>query len=195
LQETLFDPLGMVDTGFFVTPEQAQRVVTVHAYDESGRLIIAQEQRGDPTERPHFLSGSGGLFSTAIDYWRFAQMVANGGEFEGRRYLEASTVELMRTNVLDAGVGVDLYGPATPGLGFGLDFAVILDPEAAGAAQGRNTFYWGGFFGTWFWIDPTNDLVFVGMIQNEDGSNPYRGTPLTREISSRAVYSAIQSKR
>ncbi len=93
-------------------------------------------------------------------------MMANGGEAGGKRYLKASTVKLMRKSVLRPGVMVDLYGPSQPGIGFGLDFAVLEDPAAAKSPQGLDSFYWGGAFGTWFWIDPTNDLVFVGMIQN-----------------------------
>ena len=77
------------------------------------------------------------------------------------------------------------------GVGFGLDFAVILDPEAAGTPQGKNSFYWGGAFGTWFWIDPTYDLVFVGMIQNLRGSIPGAGTPPMRDISPRLVYESL----
>ena len=78
-----------------------------------------------------FLSGSGGLLSTTEDYFRFAQMLLNGGELEGARLLKPTTVELMRTNVLDDGVMVDLYGPNEPGIGFGLDFAIVMDPAAA----------------------------------------------------------------
>ena len=118
-------------------------------------------------------------------------MLLNGGELDGVRILKPETVELMRTNVLNEGVTVDLYGPSQDGVGFGMDFAVILDPEAAGTPQGENSFYWGGAFGTWFWIDPTYDLVFVGMIQNLRGSIPGAGTPPMREISPRLVYQAL----
>ena len=75
--------------------------------------------------------------------------------------------------------------------GFGLDFAIVMDPKAAKTAQGLNSFYWGGAFGTWFWIDPTNDLVFVGMIQNLDGSRPDKGTPRVRDMSYAATYRAL----
>ena len=89
-------------------------------------------------------------------------MVLNGGEANGKRFIKKSTVELMRTNVLEQGVKVDLYGPSQEGIGFGLDFAIVMDPAVAKTPDGKNTFYWGGAFGTWFWIDPTNDLVVVG---------------------------------
>ena len=187
----IFDPLKMDDTGFHIDEAKLDRVSAVHTYGEDGLIAPAGEVRAAPTSPPAFLSGSGGLLSTAEDYWRFAQMLANGGELDGARILKPDTVELMRTDVLAEGVTVDLYGPSQTGTGFGLDFAVINDPQAAGTPQGLNSFYWGGAFGTWFWIDPTNDLVFVGMIQNLRGSIPGAGTPAMREISPRLVYEAL----
>ena len=187
----IFDPLKMGDTGFHVDAGKLGRVSAVHTYGPDGLVAPAGDVRAAPTSPPTFLSGSGGLFSTAEDYWRFAQMLANGGELDGARILKPETVELMRTNVLADGVTVDLYGPSQTGTGFGLDFAVIMDPGAAGTPQGLNSFYWGGAFGTWFWIDPTNDLVFVGMIQNLRGSIPGAGTPPMRDISPRLVYEAL----
>ncbi|MDP3491035.1 MAG: serine hydrolase domain-containing protein [Phenylobacterium sp.] len=191
LKTRLFDPLKMEDTGFHVEAAKLGRVSAMHTYGDDGLIAPAGEVRAAPTSPPAFLSGSGGLFSTAEDYWRFAQMLANGGELDGVRILKPDTVELMRTNVLADGVTVDLYGPSQTGVGFGLDFAVINDPAAAGTPQGLNSFYWGGAFGTWFWIDPTNDLVFVGMIQNLRGSIPGAGTPAMRDISPRLVYDAL----
>ena len=159
------------------------------------RSIVAHAGGCDPSSKPVFLSGSGGLLSTTEDYWRFAQMLLNGGELEGKRLLKSATVELMRTNVLADGVKVDLYGPAEEGIGFGLDFAIVLDPARAGTPRGKNSFYWGGAFGTWFWIDPTNDLIVVGMIQNVRGSIPNGGTPPMRSLSSKLVYQALTDPR
>jgi CubicO group peptidase (beta-lactamase class C family) len=187
--EHIFKPLGMVDTGFWMPAEKASRVAAIHTY-EAGVIKGPAENRVTTT-KPSFLSGSGGLMSTAEDYWRFAQAVGNGGELNGQRILKADTVKLMRTNVLIPEAKVDLYGPSQEGVGFGMDFAIIMDPAKASTPQGLNTFYWGGAFGTWFWIDPTNDLVFVGMIQNLNGSNPAQGTPPTRVISPRATYAAL----
>jgi CubicO group peptidase (beta-lactamase class C family) len=193
LESRLFGPLGMADTGFWVAPEKAGRVAKVNTYKD-GKIVQAPTQ-GDPTRKPTLLSGSGGLLSTTEDYWRFAQMVGNGGQANGKRYLKASTIKLMRTNVLQPGVMVDLYGPNQPGVGFGLDFAVLEDPAAAKSPQGLDSFYWGGAFGTWFWIDPTNDLVFVGMIQNLQGSVPGAGTPAVREITPRLTYAALTNRK
>jgi CubicO group peptidase (beta-lactamase class C family) len=188
--EHIFKPLGMVDTGFWVSPDKASRVVAVHTYDEAGKIMARPENRVT-TAKPSFLSGSGGLMSTAVDYWRFAQAMANGGVLNGKRILREDTVKLMRKNVLAPGVKVDLYGPIQEGIGFGLDFAIVMDPKAAQTAQGLDSFYWGGAFGTWFWIDPTNDVVFVGMIQNLNGSRPDAGTPRVRNMSYAAVYKAL----
>ncbi len=189
-QDNIFAPLKMVDTGFHVAPEKAARVAAIHTYDDAG-VITGPAENTIPTTAPAFLSGSGGLSSTAGDYWRFAQALLNGGELDGARILKAETVELMRTSVLPASAKVDLYGPSQEGIGFGMDFAIVEDAAAAGTKQGLNTFYWGGAFGTWFWIDPTNDLVFVGMIQNRDGSRPDAGTPPTRSVSADLAYAAL----
>lgn len=187
--EHIFKPLGMVDTGFWAPGEKAARVVAIHTYAD-GKITGPAENKVT-SEKPSFLAGSGGLMSTAEDYWRFAQAVGNGGELDGKRILKADTVKLMRTNVLQPGVRVDLYGPSQEGIGFGMDFAIVMDPQKAMTPQGLNTFYWGGAFGTWFWIDPTNDLVFVGMIQNINGSTPTGGTPPVRVISPRLTYAAL----
>jgi CubicO group peptidase (beta-lactamase class C family) len=138
-----------------------------------------------------FISGSGGLLSTLEDYWRFSQMMLNGGELDGVRILKRETVELMRKNVLNEGVMLDLYGPKEDGIGFGLDFAIVLDPAKANTPRGRNSFYWGGAFGTWFWIDPTNDLIVIGMIQNVNGTIPSGKTPPLSRLSTKLVYAAL----
>jgi CubicO group peptidase (beta-lactamase class C family) len=190
LQTKIFEPLGMKDTGFWVNDSKVNRVTSVFTYSPDKRLIVGPMQR-DPSTKPKFLSGSGGLFSTTDDYFQFAQMMLNGGQAKGKRFLKASTVELMRTNVLAEGVKVDTYGPSQPGIGFGLDFAIVMDPAVANTPEARNSFYWGGAFGTWFWIDPTNDVVVVGMIQNIAGSSPTGGSPQVRPLSRKLVYQAL----
>ena len=88
---------------------------------------------------------------------------------------------------------VDLYGPThnIAGIGFGLDFAIILDPAKANTPEGKNSFYWGGTVGTWFWIDPTNDVIVIGMMQNVNGSSPTAGSPQVRPLSRKLVYAAL----
>jgi CubicO group peptidase (beta-lactamase class C family) len=184
----------MTDTGFWVDASKGDRVARIHKYGDDGKVRPAGPGNVFNTAKPKFLAGGGGLVSKIEDYWRFAQMILNGGEFEGRRYLKASTVELMHTNVLEPGVNVTLYSPETRGLGFGMDFAIVQDPAAAKTSQGIQSFYWGGAFGTWFWIDPVNDMIVIGMIQNQAGSTP-DGAPLVRELSARAAYAAMTDRR
>jgi len=190
LRTKIFEPLGMKDTGFWVDASKVDRVTKMFTYGPDKRIIAAPRQ-GDPSSKPVFLSGSGGLLSTTDDYFRFAQMMLDGGEANGKRFLKASTVQLMRTNVLAEGVAVDTFGPSLPGIGFGLDFAIVMDPAVANTSEGRNSFYWGGAFGTWFWIDPTNDVVVVGMMQNVNGSTPSGGSPQVRPLSRQLVYQAL----
>ena len=189
-QQRIFTPLGMKDTQFWVAPEKANRVTPVNAYKD-GVIVPLEPALPVVTAKPRFLAGSGGLYSTAPDYWRFAQMLQNGGTFEGKRLLKPATVKLMATSVLQPGVMVDLYGPSEGGIGFGMDFAVVEDPAAAKTPQGKGSYYWGGAFGTWFWIDPAKDIIMVGMIQNIRGSTPNTGTPAMRTISYPLVYGAI----
>ena len=193
-QDNIFTPLGMKDTQFWADPSKVARISSVHTYDPAGKIVLASPPGRVQTTPPRFLAGSGGLYSTAEDYWRFAQALLNGGELDGRRILKPETVKLMRRDVLRPGVGLDLYGPVQQGVGFGMDFAVLRDPAAARSPQGVDSYWWGGAFGTWFWIDPTNDVVFVGMIQNLRGSVPGGGTPDVRGITPRVVYQALTDR-
>ncbi len=185
LQERIFDPLGMVDTGFHVPSEDHGRFAQVYGYDEEGALAAPPASDDAVGSRPFldpttFFSGGGGLVSTTMDYMRFCQMLLNGGELDGVRILSPTTVELMRRNHLPRAVG-----EYAPGLGFGLDFSVVLDPVEAGAVS-AGEFSWGGAAGTWFWIDPVEDLIFVGMIQQFGGRRPN-----VRSLSHQLTYAAI----
>ncbi|HEY9216618.1 MAG TPA: serine hydrolase domain-containing protein [Phenylobacterium sp.] len=197
LRAKVFRPLKMVDTGFYVTAANAGRVVGMNTY-KAGKIAPAPGADNPdwaPTKIPTLWSGSGGLFSTVEDYWRFCQMLQNGGQLEGVRILRKETAEMMRRNVLAPGVKVNLLGTPEAGIGFGMDFAVLLDPAARKSPLGVNSHYWGGAFGTWFWIDPANDLIFVGFIQNLNGTIPAFGTPPMREITPRIVYAALENPK
>src|ERR1700722_1364918 len=194
-EQRLFAPLGMKDSGFWVDPAKGYRVSRIHKYDDAGVIRAAGPENIFNTAKPKFLAGGGGLVSTIEDYWRFTQMILNRGEFAGRRYLKPETVDLMHTSVLEPGVNVTLYSPETTGLGFGMDFAVVEDPAAAKTSQGVQSFYWGGAFGTWFWIDPVNDMIVIGMIQNVAGSQTAAGNPAVRELSAQAIYAAMTDRR
>ena len=185
LQERIFDPLGMVDTGFHVPSENHGRFAQVYGYGEDGALAAlptpdASEGPRDFLDPATFFSGGGGLVSTTMDYMRFCQMLLNGGELDGVRILSPTTVEMMSRNHLPRDMG-----EYAPGLGWGLDFSVVVDPVEAGTVS-SGEYYWGGAAGTWFWIDPVEDLVFVGMIQQFGG-----GRPDVRSLSRQLTYGAI----
>ncbi len=180
LQKRIFEPLGMKDTAFYVPPEKMNRFVSFYTYDKD-RKFVPHPGVPDFSKPPGAPSGGGGLVSTAMDYMRFCQMLANGGELDGRRLLSPLSVQLMRSNVLPASART-----MSPGTGFGLDFAVVEDPVAAGGYGGEGTFYWGGYAGTWFWIDPVYNLVVVGMIQHRGD-----GLPDVRGLSRNLTYQAI----
>ena len=161
--ERIFAPLGMVDTGFFVRPDQLDRFVEIYAPNEEQKQLVAY--RGDfftdYTKKPNSESGGGGLVSTTLDYWRFAQMVANGGELNGTRLLKQSTVDLMRQNHLPSNLNGIARG--TQGLDFGLGFGVVREVAKQPGSKNAGEYYWGGMANTVFWIDPTDELVAIFM--------------------------------
>jgi len=186
MEERIFKPLGLKDTGFFIDASKADRVSKVHSA-LGGNLSVTSGRVA--TTKPKRLSPSGGLMSTAQDYFTFCQMILNKGEHEGNRLLKPESVKLMHTNVLEPDVKVKFGGSNGDGIGFGLDFAIVLDQEASKNNQPKEAFYWGGAYGTWFWIDPINDVVFVGMIQNTGAQ--LSGDSSLRQISAKAAYSAM----
>ncbi len=172
LRQRIFEPLGMKDTHFFLPPEKESRRVVIHGLD-------AKSKGWDKPGR--YPSASGGLSSTAEDYLRFEQMLANGGELFGNRILSAESVARMTSN--QAG---DLYGGKgkQPGSGFGYAVSVLLDPVAAKSARGKGSFGWGGAFGTVSWTDPANEITAVLLVQqgskgmSEDFENVIRAALL-----------------
>ena len=179
LDEHVFKPLKMNDTGFYVHPGKEGRLAAVYFGDkDTGKIVEAKALFGsampDYTKPPAMESGGGGLTSTTLDYARFCQMILNKGELDGVRILAPSSIELMDTNVVPHSVLINTNGTAgvrfNEAVGFGLDFMVVKDPRAAGLTEGKDTMSWGGAAGTWFWIDPANDILFVGMIQRMGGT-------------------------
>ncbi len=179
MESRIFKPLKMTDTAFFVPAGKASRLAEVYAANrETGKIEAARKVFGNdmPTylTQPAMESGGGGLVGTTMDYARFSQMILNKGELDGVRLLAPSSVELMGTNVIPKDVLVNSNGTSgsrfNEAVGFGLDFMVVSDARAAGTNQGDGSLSWGGAAGTWFWVDPTNDLIFVGMIQRMGGS-------------------------
>ncbi len=138
-------------------------------------------------------SGGGGLVSTIDDYARFCQMILNGGTYNGVRILAPASVALMEADHIPATVMPEETGgfPAFGGpvLGYGLDFAVIKDPARMGTPAGQGSMFWGGGAGTWFWIDPKNDLFFLGMVQRVGDDVTHLAASLM--ISQTLVYDAL----
>ena len=163
LQERIFGPLGMNDTAFYVKSEKADRLARQYFPAQDGTLN--RTDTGAFLNPPKFISGGGGLTSTSSDYMKFAQMHLNKGELNGVRILSEEAVEIMRSNHLPE--GVEGIGQLYPGNVFGVDFAIVDNPDVfQGASKG--THWWWGIAGSWFWIDPVEDIVFIGMIQNSD---------------------------
>ncbi len=195
LQENIFKPLGMRDTRFYVRPQDKHLFAEVHNWDEDKNSLVERPIR---TDRPDYHdpnrleSGGGGLVSSTHDYARFLQMLVNGGEFAGKRIISEASVRQMRTNTLRDGLLMRQTdtNPGSPGVGFGVDFAVIFDPEAAESPHGKGTYYWAGAAGTWFWIDPENDMFWVGMIQAQGARRP--GAANMRNIARDLIYDAMQ---
>lgn len=172
LQERVFTPLEMRDTGFYVPADKKDRLAKLYSPTKDGKIqpavICATRQEcvekfpnAVPSylEPPTLLSGGGGLVSTTYDYLRFCQMLLNKGQYDGKRLLSRKTVQLMSSDNLGAIPGMG------PGAGFGLGFAVSKAPGEAGMMGSPGEYNWGGAAGTRFWIDPQEELIGIFMIQ------------------------------
>jgi len=168
MKSRIFDPLKMSDTAFYIPAAKSDRLAALYIPDPKTRKLAPADNFMvlDVTKPPAIASGGGGLVSTTADYARFAQMLLNGGELDGARILAPGTIKLMASNHLSDVVmaAPDAQFSPAKGVGFGLDFAVVTDPARDGTLQGEGTYSWGGAAGTWFWIDPKNDLFMLGMI-------------------------------
>ena len=193
LRTRLFEPLGMIDTAFYVPAEKMPRASMIYGYDKAKAALAAQPRDPGISQPPGLPSGGGGLYGTAADYFRFAQMLLNGGELDGKRILKRASVDMMRTNVLSEqvlnakqGIGQAQFSPAQ---GFGFDFAVVIDPMAAKRQVGKGSYWWWGLAGTWFWIDPTNDVIGIGIIQRMGG---VPGAANHEDLHRRVIYEALK---
>jgi CubicO group peptidase (beta-lactamase class C family) len=199
LKANVFTPLGMNDTAFYVSEAQKARFADVYSWHTDRASLVVNPPRPDRpgyTDPNRLESGGGGLVSTTHDYARFCQMLLDKGSIGGHRVLRPETVALMTQNHIgDLGIYSDgtAANPGRAGQKFGLDFAVYTDPDAARTPHGKGSYYWGGAAGTWFWIDPVNDLFFVGMIQRM-GGDPKPGQMDFRADSARLVYDALRDR-
>ncbi len=200
LEKRLLGPLGMRDTSFWLNADKAHRLVPVN-WMKDGKLVPIDEAHGhpggdSPVSQPRSVNsytvnhprkgGSFGLVGTAEDYWRFAQMMLNGGEFHGKRYLSPQTVALMAQDHLEP-AGIPDF---EKGKGFGLGFAVIRNEAAAGAMNPDGTYFWAGAAATYFWIDPKEDVAIVVLTQ-------HMAVPATEALGSQLpalIYGALVAK-
>ena len=164
-KERLLDPLGMKDTGFYVT-DAAKKSLVAEPFPND-RTIGNNSVMADPRITRRWESGGGGMVSTIVDYARFAQMMLNGGTLDGRRYLSPKTVAYMGSNHIAPGSGVTpgpYYLPG-PGFGFGLGFAVRTEAGVSAAEGSVGEMNWSGAGGTSFWLDPKENMFVVFMAQ------------------------------
>lgn len=181
LAERIFRPLGMNDTGFWIEPGQADRMAALYSADGRGRAVLS-DTRGAELRRPSFLSGGGGLISSAGDYHRFTQMLLRGGELDGTRLLGPRTVAYMTRNHLPGDADLEDYGRPVfaevpyAGVGFGLGFAVVRDPARHRTITSVGEYSWGGAASTAFWVDPAEELTVLFLTQLLPSStHPIRG--------------------
>jgi CubicO group peptidase (beta-lactamase class C family) len=180
MRTRIFQPLGMVDTDFYVPSDKQSRLATLyHMYGVSELTVLDHPAwRRDGLVIPALALGGAGLYSTLDDYARFALMLLGEGALDGVRVISSAAARLMMSNqlsdaLLSAGfvAGVHRF---RPGYGYGFNGAVFDDPALARSPVGRGTYQWDGASGVWFWVDPENQIVFVGMIQRmlQEGMAP-----------------------
>jgi CubicO group peptidase (beta-lactamase class C family) len=193
LQERIFDPLGMTDTGFFVSRAKAHRLAGCYSADGKGGMTL----QDDPAESsflspPSFISGGGGLCSTAADYLTFCRAMLNGGELGGVRLIGPKTLALMTSNQLPGGrdlteMSRSMFSEANnAGVGFGLGVSVTMRPSQTLIPGSAGEYAWGGAASTAFWIDPAEELITIFMTQ----LLPSSSYPVRRELRT-MVYAAI----
>ncbi len=166
LQERLFNPLGMTDTGYNIKAGQEARKANLYTSTPDGTLVSAQRQT--PAQGHTVFGGTHGLFSTAKDYMKFCDMLLNGGSANGHQFIGRKTLDLMTLNHLS-----DI--PYSAGEGFGLGFGIVTDVAGTARLGSEGTYYWGGAFNTYFFIDPEEDMAAILMMQFQPYTDFYSG--------------------
>ncbi len=193
LRDQIFEPLGMTDTRFTITPDREERFACNYQLQPDGALQLVDDSAASEYREQTFYSGGGGLISSAADYFRFTSMLLNQGELDGIRLLGRKTVELMTMNHLPG--GQDLTALAQPGrfsetaydgAGFGLGFSVMQSLARAQIVGSVGEYAWGGAASTAFWVDPQEELIAIFLTQ----LMPSSSYPLRRELRT-LVYSAL----
>lgn len=181
-------PLGMDDTAFVVPADKRGRFTGHYAVQDGALQLVDSPADGEYTRTPAWLSGGGGLTSTASDYIRFAQMLLQDGRLGETQILAPETVQMMRANRLpEALAPIQLGNYLSPGYGFGLGFAVVVDADSSPEPDNDGVFRWAGAANTFFWIDPAEKLIGLVWIQ----LNPFAAYDLEREFQT-LVYEAIE---
>jgi CubicO group peptidase (beta-lactamase class C family) len=162
----IFGPLDLADTSFWVPEEKHTRFATLYGIKDEDTFAVLDKPAGEYGKPVKMLSGGHGLVSTTSDYFRIAQLFANGGEVDGVRLLGPKTVDLMRMNHLESDLlPFEWDGAPWPGYGFGLGFGVIIDSALAEPQGSLGSFGWGGYANTHFWIDPVEEIIGLLMMQ------------------------------
>jgi CubicO group peptidase (beta-lactamase class C family) len=183
LQERIFGPLGMTDSGFHVPAKDLSRLAQPFAVSpETNRPIRLL----DVSAAPKFESGGGGGVSTAADYLRFCQMLLDGGQLEGNRLLSRATIRLMTSDHLGPVLATARHVGLPPGVGFGLGFAVRSEGGEFGIAGSAGEYFWAGYSGTYFWIDPKQELIGIFMSANP-GNNRRRERMVFQQLVNQSV--------
>jgi CubicO group peptidase (beta-lactamase class C family) len=194
----ILQPLGMTDTAFWVGPQDVPRLAALYNWNPDDGAPVRLDAMGNAVlHEPVYLSGGGGLVSTAADYHRFTQMLLHrpdspAGELDGVRLLSPRTVAYMASNHLPGGADMETFGrplyseSSYAGVGFGLGFAVIIDPVATKTVRSAGEFYWGGAASTAFWVDPVEQVTATFFTQLMP-SSAYPIRPQMRQL----VYQAL----
>jgi CubicO group peptidase (beta-lactamase class C family) len=171
MQATIFGPLGMVDTSFEIPADKVARLASCYERNLQKQMVLQDDCQDSRYLQRTFWSGGGGLLSTVQDYYRFCQMLLNGGSLDGQRIIGSRTLRFMTRNHLPGGVDMSQVATGSfsetvyEGVGFGLGFATKLDPVRNGSPGSRGSFFWGGLASTLFWVDPDEELVVVFLTQ------------------------------
>ena len=184
-RERIFEPLDMPDTHFYLPQSKLDRFAALYGPGGDGKIVLTEAPTAESrfVREPHvYFSGAGGLVSTARDYFRFHQMMLNGGELDGVRLLSRKTIELMTANHT-GDYGIWLAGP---GYGFGLGYAVVTDLGPSATPRSEGSYYWGGAFGTIFWVDPSEELIGIMLTQ----VRPYTHLRIREDLAT-LTYQAI----
>jgi CubicO group peptidase (beta-lactamase class C family) len=175
LKQSIFTPLGMEDTDFYVPEEKLNRLSTMYLPDDAMAPMspcptpMNSKENLENSKLPSFLSGGGGLFSSLADYLRFTRMIINEGSLDGTRILKPETLEMMRTNQCADGVGVNFPMWNMPDTTFGLGFALKNGPAKGEPSSAVGEYHWGGMAGTHFWWSPKANITGICMTQRMPG--------------------------